>query len=251
MTSSRGRTTLSAGKMAEHRSKGKKPSRNGDNDILPEDLRGLSSRVLVKDALLRLQGLVLDGSKEVQQAAFRAIGNLLAERFSEVYPLLFPWVESDEPRVRRAVAVAIWMAARPQRYDMAEPLLKLVELLLPDREDEVRWQVGPKAIAKGLLIHYPDDTFEYLMKWSTSHDEQVLWNVAMGLSGAAQVGLTSKALIILRRLALDERRYVWRAVASAMWRLGRRTPERVLAELRLWLSDEDRAHVARVALRHI
>lgn len=201
--------------------------------------------------LRKMREIVVDGDAEAQRGAYRAIGKLFWQEPLEVYRELYEWVQDEEVEVRKAVALSIAEAAHPQRIDLAEPLLRLAELLLPDREPEVRWALGPRAIAKGLLPAYPDDTFEYLMKWSTSHDEQVLWNVALGLVGAAVVKRTSKALIILRRLALDERRYVWRAVASAMWRLGRIDPEPVLAELRRWLADEDRVHVARVALRHI
>ena len=203
------------------------------------------------DILENFKALILSGDRKIQREACRSLGKFFHDNFDEIYPIMVKWTEDKEPALRRAVALAIMEAAYPYRFDLAEPLLKLVEKLLPDRHTEVRWAVGPKAIADGLLPAYPDDTFEYITKWSTSYDEQVLWNVAMGLSGAAAVKRTNKALIILRRLALDERKYVWRAVASAMWRLGRKDPAPVLAELRRWLSDDDRARVARVALRHI
>lgn len=203
------------------------------------------------EVLESLKKLILGGDASVQRSAYRALGAFFYDHFAEVYPYLRQWAEAEEPVLRRAVAFAVLEAIHPLRFDLAVHFLKLVELLLPDKTPQVRWAVGPKAIAEGLLPTYPDDTFEYLTKWSTVHDEQVLWNVAMGLSGAATIQRTTKALIILRRLALDERRYVWRAVASAMWRLGRKDPAPVLAELRRWLPDEDRAHVARVALKHI
>lgn len=205
----------------------------------------------VAEVLESLKKLILDGDANVQRAACKALGAFFYERFSEVYPHLRIWAEDEEVALRRAVAFAVLEAIHPFRFDLAEHFLRLIELLLPDKTPKIRWAVGPKVIAEGLLPAYPDDTFEYLTKWSTVHDEQVLWNVAMGLAGAAAIHRTGKALIILRRLALDERRYVWRAVASAMWRLGRRDPAPVLAELRRWLSDDDRAHVARVALKHI
>ena len=205
----------------------------------------------VAEVLESLKKLILDGDASVQRAACRALGTFFYQHFAEVYPHLRRWAEEEDPALRRAVAFAVMEAIHPFRFDLAEHFLKLIELLLPDKTPQIRWAVGPKAIAEGLLPAYPDDTFEYLTKWSTVHDEQVLWNVAMGLSGAAAIRRTAKALIILRRLALDERRYVWRAVASAMWRLGRKDPAPVLAELRRWLSEDDRAHVARVALKHI
>ena len=102
-----------------------------------------------------------------------------------------------------------------------------------------------------LLRHYPTMTFEYLVKWSTSNDPQVLWNVAMAFTGQPAAPLAKKALIVLRKLSLDERRYVWRAVSSAMWRLGRKRPEIVRPELVRWLEDERRVDVAREALKHL
>lgn len=236
---------------------GKKPRANGnDNNHRPG--RPAAGPVELEtgagpvgEVLEGLRKLIVGGDAGVQRAACRALGALLHEHFPEVYPHMRRWAADREPALRRAVALAVMEAVHPFRFDLAEHFLKLIELLLPDKTPRVRWAVGPKVIAEGLLPAYPDDTFEYLTHWSTVHDEQVLWNVAMGLSGAAAIRRTGKALIILRRLSLDERRYVWRAVASAMWRLGRRDPAPVLAELRRWLADEDRAHIARVALRHI
>jgi hypothetical protein len=63
--------------------------------------------------------------------------------------------------------------------------------------------------------------------------------------------VVKKALIILRKLSLDERRYVWRAVSSAMWKLGRKKPEIVRPELSRWLEDERRVTVAREAMKHL
>jgi len=142
-------------------------------------------------------------------------------------------------------------AGKERRLERAEPLLKLLEPLLADRAPEVRRSLGPVAIGGGLLRYYPEMTFEYLVKWSTANDEQVLWNVAMSFSGPGAVPLVKKALIVLRRLSLDERRYVWRAVASAMWKLGRKRPEIVRPELARWLEDERRVRVARAALKYL
>jgi hypothetical protein len=102
-----------------------------------------------------------------------------------------------------------------------------------------------------LLQEYPIQTFEYLVNWSTSNDAQTLWNVAMAFSTPAAAPIAKKALIVLRKLSLDERRLVWRAVASAMWKLGRRRPDVIRPELSRWLEDERRVDVAREAVRHL
>jgi hypothetical protein len=73
----------------------------------------------------------------------------------------------------------------------------------------------------------------------------------MSFSAPPAAEIARKALIVLRKLSLDERRIVWRAVSSAMWKLGRRCPETVRPELMRWLEDERRCDVAREALKHL
>ena len=165
--------------------------------------------------------------------------------------ILREWRGHSSPNVRRTVLIAAAKAAQTRRLEWAEPLLKLIEPLLSDRHPTLRRNLGPFTIGSALLRYYPDMTFEYLIKWSTSNDEQVLWNVAMAFSASGGQRLVKKALIILRKLSLDERRYVWRAVASAMWKLGRKKPEIVRPELARWLEDERRVDVAREALKYL
>jgi hypothetical protein len=128
--------------------------------------------------------------------------------------------------------------------------MSLVEPLLADADPTVRHLLGPSALAT-FLGAYPDVTFESLIGWSTSSDSHVLWNIAMAFTSASAAPLAKRALIVLRKLALDERRIVWRAVAAAMWRLGRRRPDVVRPELERWLSDEAREKVARQALKYL
>ena len=49
----------------------------------------------------------------------------------------------------------------------------------------------------------------------------------------------------------DERRFVWRAAASALWKLGRKRPDIIRPELARWLEDERRVNVAREAIKHL
>jgi len=195
-----------------------------------------------------LHVLAADPDPHTRNLAAQAAGQQLARRFAEVYPVLGAWRGDPEPWVRRAVPIAAAVCARPQRLDWAAPLLELIEPLLSDRTPEVKGVLGPRVLAHKLPTVYPDDTFEYLTFWSTSYDEQVLWHVAMALSGPSAGRCARKALILLRRLALDERRYVRGAVAAALRRLGKLAPDPVLTELKRWLADEDRAPIARTTL---
>lgn len=59
-----------------------------------------------------------------------------------------------------------------------------------------------------------------------------------------------KGIKILTELATDERRYVWRSVASALLYLACRHPE-VQNMLKEWLQDPKRANVAKTALAYL
>ena len=198
-----------------------------------------------------LRVLATDAKWGVRDAAGRACGTVLARDFAHMINDLYDFRTDSSPHVRRAVAIAAMIAGRKKRLDWGEPLLKLIEPLLSDRDPVVRKSIGPGAIANGLLCDHPDIAFEYLVKWSTATDDQVLWNVALAFSGSCAPPLVKKALIVLRRLSLDNRRYVWRAVASAMWKLGRKRPEIVRPELTRWLEDTRRVEVARAALKYL
>ncbi len=202
-------------------------------------------------ALKLLQRLADDADWTVRDAAAETCGRLLRDDFARMLEALYGWREHPSASVRRAVVIAAGRAARPDRLERAEPLLKLVEPLLADEDATIRRALGPSALGGSLLRHYPMDAFEYLVKWSTSNEPGVLWNVAMAFSGPPAADIARKALIVLRKLSLDERRIVWRAVSSAMWKLGRRCPEIVRPELMRWLEDDRRVEVAREALKHL
>ncbi len=204
-----------------------------------------------KPTLKLLQRLADDADWTVRDAAAETCGRLLRDDFPRMLEALYGWREHPSVNVRRAVVIAAGRAARPDRLERAEPLLKLVEPLLADEDATIRRNLGPSILGRSLLRHYPMDTFEYLVKWSTSNEPGVLWNVAMSFSAPPAAEIARKALIVLRKLSLDERRIVWRAVSSAMWKLGRRCPEIVRPELMRWLEDERRRDVAREALKHL
>jgi 3-methyladenine DNA glycosylase AlkD len=110
---------------------------------------------------------------------------------------------------------------------------------------------GPFAIGDGLLRYYPDLTLQRLSRWAEAQDQQVRWHVAMAFSAAEGAKHLDAALPILERLAEDDRRFVWRAVAGVMRNLGRRTPERIVPVLQEWLEDERRSRPAETALKYL
>jgi len=202
----------------------------------------------VKNLLLMLGN---DTNWETREAASDAFASVLLKNFDKVYSQFQEWVRHDSENIRRAVALAAKKVGKTRNPEYGEPLLRLVESLLSDRSIYVRKNLGPFAIGDGLLMAYPKLTMQYIKKWSRSQDEQVLWNVAMIFSASEGAKQCDEALPILRRLATDERRYVWRAVASALSNLGKRKPEKVRPELERWLHYEKRKKVAKIALHYI
>ena len=204
-----------------------------------------------KKAIAFLPQLIESDDWTIRDAACEVAGQLLRNDFSRTVGVLENWRSQGSVNLYRAIVIAAIRASDPMHLERAEPLLKLLEPLLSVEEPIVRRNLGPSAIGVHLLGHYPNATFEYLVKWSTSNNAQTLWNVAMAFSALPAVPITKKAIIVLRKLSLDERRFVWRAVASALWKLGRKRPDIVRPELARWLEDERRVDVAREAIKHL
>ncbi len=198
----------------------------------------------------RLHTLATHEESRVRAAAAQALGLQLTERFAELLPVVQSWATDPSPSVRRAAVEATAQPASTGNFSWAEPLLRTLGPLLSDRCPQVRRSLGPGVLARVYLDSLPDDTVEHLAQWSTSHNEQVLWNVAMTLSGPAVGRVAGKALIVLRKLALDDRPYVRAAVTAALTSLTTHAPRIAVARLERWLADDERAPVARAALRH-
>ncbi len=189
-----------------------------------------------------------DANWEVREWAGSAAGDLMSKRFDEVYPALSEWVSHRSQFVRRAVAIAAKGAADARHPERAEPLLRLMDVLVMDRSEEVRRNTGPFAVGGNILRRYPEPTLASIRSWARSDDEMSRWNAAMVFTAAEARNHIDSALDILSDLARDKRRLVWMAVASALRNLVKRDPERVVPVLRGWLAD-DRKLPAALALR--
>ncbi len=126
----------------------------------------------------------------------------------------------------------------------------MIEPLLSDKTVYVRKNLGSYAIGDGLLRCYPTITIKHLHRWADSKDESVLWNVAMAFASYGGSRNWHEGMKILTQLATDDRRYVWRAVASACLYLARRHEE-VEETLKTWLNHPIRAKVAETAFRYL
>ena len=199
----------------------------------------------------RLVQIADDEDWWVREAAHSTMGSLLVAHFEAFYPVLQAWTAHPSPNVRRGVTLAARKAANEQRDEWADALLELVEPLLADRAAYVRKNLGPYAIGDGLLRCHPQPTLAHLRRWAEDPREEVRWNVAMAFRSFGGTRHTEEALEVLEVLAADERRFVWRAAASALHYLGRRQPEIVRPVVEGWLQDERRVRAARTALRYM
>jgi len=186
----------------------------------------------------------------VREATHGVWGELLQRHFSQVYPILQAWGTHSSPNFRRCVAIAVRSAGNLRKNEWKEPLLKLLMPLLSDRTAYVRKNLGPFVIGDGLLRCYPNFTLKHLRRLSLKKDEGTRWNVAMAFASYGGNKNWREGMKILTKLATDERRYVWRSVASALLYLSRRHPE-VRGTLETWLKDSQRAKVSEIALKYL
>jgi len=146
--------------------------------------------------------------------------------------------------VRRAVVIATMEAAKASKPGRGPKLLRLLDPLMHDPARYVRVNLGPFAISLALLKNYPELTLKWLDKHSRKRDQNARWNVAMVWSAVGGRPYAEQGARLLHRLAADERRFVWRAVASATVKLGRARADVVKPMLRKWRIDPKRKQVA-------
>ena len=186
----------------------------------------------------------------VRECAHGIWGELLKKHFQQIFPLLQTWSSHPSANLRRCVATAVRSAGNLRKEEWAEPLIKLLEPLLSDKTAYVRKNLGPYAIGDGLLRCYPDITLKYLRRWAYRKDEGTRWNVATAFASYGGNKNWREGLKILRMLATDKRRYVWRSVASALLYLARRHSE-IQNTLKTWVKDPKRAKVADTVLKYL
>ena len=188
---------------------------------------------------------------EVREHAGSASGRILDEHFDEFYPIMKKWTRHTSENVRRAVVIATMEAAKVGQPGRVTKLLRLIDPLMADPARYVRVNLGPFAISLALLKSYPNETLKWLNTQSRKTDENVRWNVAMVWSAVGGRKHAVEGARILHRLAADERRFVWRAVASAAVKLGRARPDAVKPLVRKWRIDPRRKHAAAVVAYYL
>ncbi|HTP08901.1 MAG TPA: DNA alkylation repair protein [Anaerolineae bacterium] len=187
----------------------------------------------------------------VREYAGTCAGRILDQHFTEVYPVMQVWAQHQSENVRRAVVIATMEAAKANHPKRGAKLLQLLDPLMRDESRYVRVNLGQFAVSLALLKNYPDLTLRFLRKHARSKNEFARWNVAMVWSAVGGRKYAEQGMELLTELAADERRFVWRAVASATAKLGQARPEIVKPIVKQWRADPQRRQVAEVVSRYL
>jgi 3-methyladenine DNA glycosylase AlkC len=214
----------------------------------------LLSDVYTRKSKMALQLLLhhADSSNwAVREYAGTCAGRILDQHFAEVYPVMQVWSQHKSENVRRLVVIATMEAAKANHPKRGTKLLKLLDPLMTDESRYVRVNLGPFAVSLALLKNYPDLTLKWLHKHAKRKNEFARWNVAMVWSAVGGRRYATEGMQLLDQLAADERRFVWRAVASAAVKLGKARPEVVKPIVKRWRTDPQRQQVAAVVNRYL
>jgi len=188
---------------------------------------------------------------EVREFAGSMAGEVLDRHFEAFYPIAKKWSRHASENVRRAVVIAAMEAADARQPERGPKLLRLLNPLMRDSARYVRVNLGPFAVSLSMLKCYPDLTLKWLNGHTRKKDASARWNVAMVWSAVGGRNYAEEGCRLLHRLAADERRFVWRAVASAAVKLGRARPDIVKPMVRKWRTDPKRKHAAAVVAYYL
>ena len=204
-----------------------------------------------KTALKLLQRHADSDNWAVREYAGTCAGRILDRHFVDVYDVMQAWTRHKSENVRRVVVIATMEAAKANHPKRGAKLLKLIEPLMADESRYVRVNLGQFCISLALLKNYPELTLKWLRQQAKRHNENVRWNVAMVWSAVGGRPYAKEGMEILTDLAADERRFVWRAVASATAKLGKAQPEVVKPIVKQWRANPQRRQVAEVVSRYL
>ena len=204
-----------------------------------------------KSVLQLLQRHADSSNWAVREYAGTCAGRILDLHFAEVYPVMQDWSQHKSENVRRLVVIAAMEAAKANHPKRGAQLLKLLDPLMADESRYVRVNLGAFAVSLALLKNYPELTLKWLHKHANRKNEFARWNVAMVWSAVGGRKYAAEGMELLDQLATDERRFVWRAVASAAVKLGKARPDVVKPIVKQWRADPQRKQVAEVVNRYL
>ncbi|MCD6471120.1 hypothetical protein J7K86_01155 [bacterium] len=153
--------------------------------------------------------------------------------FLEYLPVWKKWVKAPNPNIRRAVEVGLLRIKK----EFVSQALDLLEVLIYDNNSYVRRNCGPFALSH-VCYKDPKAGFQRLKKWTRIDDKNVRWNVAMCCGAWFGQTYPNESLKLLKILAKDKERFVWRAVASSLIKLIRKYPK-LKQEVFSWKNCEE------------
>ena len=156
---------------------------------------------------------------EIREDAAVEIKKINDKFFLEYLPIWKKWVKDPNPNIRRAVEVGLLRIKK----EFVLQALDLLEILVYDDNTYVRKNCGPFALS---IAGYKDSetTFQRLRKWIKIDNKNVRWNVAMCLGVMFGQKYPDDSLKLLKILAKDKEKFVWRAAASSLVKLIRKQP---------------------------
>lgn len=173
------------------------------------------------ELLQKIRKMADDEDWEVRETAASEIKKINDIHFEEYLPVWQEWVKDSNPNIRRAVEVGL-LRIDDKYYEEA---FELLIPLLYNHAEYVRKNCGPFALS-AVAYRKPTESFKRFSKLINKEDHgDVLWNIAMCLGARFGKNYPQKSILMLKQLALDERRFVWRATASSLIKLLRRYPE--------------------------
>lgn len=172
------------------------------------------------ELLQRIRAMADDADWTVRESAAGEIKCINDKQFATYVPVWREWVKDPNPNIRRAVEVGLLRIPKAHYREAFELLVPL----LSDDNPYVRKNCGPFALS-AVACRNPEDAFRRFAELIRSEDQNVRWNVAMCLGVMFGVRYPQQSIALLKILAHDERRFVWRAVASSLIKLLRRFPE--------------------------
>ena len=178
--------------------------------------------------LKRIETLAIDEDWKLREDAAAMIKKINDNHFDEYMPIWKQWIANENPNIRRVALVGLVRINK----EHANKAIELIEPLLRDKNNYVRRNCGPFVLSR-ICYKVPGFAFNKLNEWLKDNDENIRWNVASCLGGWFGMNYPDEALKMLRILALDERRYVWRAVASSVIKILRKYPEKA-EEIKHW-----------------
>jgi HEAT repeat protein len=192
-----------------------------------------------KKLLQKIKKMAVSADWRIKEEAANEIKKINDRYFPEYLPIWKNWVKDPDPGIRRAVEVGLLRLKKEYSSDG----LKLLKVLVYDPDPYVRKNCGPFALCS-IGYRSPELVFRALNKWVKIKNINVRWNIAMSLGARLGQYHTREAMKLLKVLAGDREKTVWRAAASSLVRLLRRHTG-LKKEISAWDNCENCLNVVR------